>query len=357
MGHGKRWGLLLAAGLALATLIPDAQSSECVHRLWPAKVDQPAATFASSIPPDLLARILNKATIDAKRTPAPVRRLASAGISKPDDPELVESRRAFGDSDRAVILALAWRATSNQPWLDGATRILLAWSNVNHPTGHPIDETRLDGMLWAYDLIRCQLQFADRTAIENWFSQMREAKRRWVFGERTALNNHRTHQLKMLIALQALLSPGELAELRSQATGHASTNLPSPEGVSRDFTERGALRYHVYNLEAWIEIALTGACCEDAVERAYAFMLARLRDHPDATEFENSSAPIDRERAQAGFSYAQRRSYDVARTERVMTGYATMHSRKSSVAFPDSHRISSGQLWRLARLHLWEPRQ
>jgi Alginate lyase len=350
-----RWRSQIVAGLALVMIGTSAAANTCASRLWPPALPESADAFANRLPLDLRGRILLAARYDASQAPAPVARLASAGVLPADDPRLLASRRAFRDADRVVLLALAWRMTSHREWLASAMRTLLEWSAVNQPTGHPIDETRLDGMLWGYDLLRCDLPTADRAVIEAWFARLREAKRRWTFGATTTHNNHRTHQLKMQLALQAMLDPGNLSELRAAAERHAKVNLADPHGASIDFVERDALHYHVYNLEAWIEIGLVSACCADAIDRSFAFMLKRLRDHPGAVEFQGSRARIDHDRAQAGFGYAQRRPYDAKRAERAVIGYATLGAANGDAQVPAHPTVqSSGQLWRAARYHLWK---
>lgn len=348
-----RW---IALGFSAAVLFPGIAVGTCAPRLWSVAEVAGAREFASTLPSDLRNRITHAAGKEATEMPAPLTRLASAGITQLDDTGLRASHRAFRDADRVALLAVAWRLGGNQHWLASARQTLLAWSAVNQPTGHPIDETRLDGFLWGYDLMRCALSLADRTAIEGWFARLRDAKRDWKFGPNTAINNHRTHQLKMLAALQALLEPEHLDDLRASVERHARINLADASGASMDFIERDALHYHVYNLEAWIEIALVTGCCAEPIAQSHAFMLKRMREHGDAIEFERSRAAIDRERAKAGFRYAQPGPYDPKRAEGALIAYATLQVRRGAAKSPIdawSDARASSLLWRLARLHFW----
>ncbi len=119
----------------------------------------------------------------------PVPRLSSAGRTKISDPVLMASREALEDGDKAAILALTYRLTGNRSYLHQARDILTGWATINNPTGHPIDETRLDGMIWAYDLLACDLQEQDKSQILNWFERMYVKKMAWEFGPITSFNN------------------------------------------------------------------------------------------------------------------------------------------------------------------------
>lgn len=340
----------------LCTLTNAAQNQQCHTVLWPASLPADSAKFSAALGPAVREQLLDMAQAQRKRAPAPVAHTASAGSSDPNSTALKDTRAAFQDADRAAVFALAWRATAQAEWLNKLAEMLVAWSQVHQPSGHPIDETRLDALLWAYDLTRCALPAEQRHGIDAWLQRLLDAKRRWQFGDRTAHNNHRTHQEKMLLALERLLQPDAVAAEIAIIQAHQRINLAAVDGASLDYLERDALHYHVYDLEAWTEIELLSGCCMPALERSYGFLLKRLHDFPDAVEFAHSTAPIDRRRAEAGFAYAQQHPYDPRNSARVTIAFATLGSPlvpEEALNQAKAQANSSGDVWRLARMRLW----
>jgi len=258
--------------------------------------------------------------------PSPVKSLHSAGVADKNDPDLKASRRAFRASDNAAIAALAFAAFGELRYFNYARNTLLSWSEINIPTGHPIDETRLEGFLWAFDLVSANLRIDDAQSIRTYFRAMRTAKRRWKFGPKTQYNNHKTHHLKMLILLDRVLDDKQaLAIDTAAARAHLDRNINKKTGVSIDYIERDALYYHVYNLEAWLEIALLTECCISEVRSAFRFTADKLLNNDFDGEFLQSEAKIDRQRGRSGFEYAKRNSrYDVKRVARAILSYSTV---------------------------------
>lgn len=258
--------------------------------------------------------------------PAPIKSLRSAGVVDKNSSELKASRRAFRDADNAAVAALAYVAFGEIRYLNYVKNVLLSWSKVNIPTGHPIDETRLEGLLWAFDLVSTELSNEDALFIRDYFRAMLTAKRHWKFGPKTKNNNHKTHHLKMLILLDRILNDQQamamdLADVRA----HLGINLDKQSGVSIDYIERDALYYHVYNLEAWLEIALLTECCIPEVRAAFRFTADQLLSNKLDGEFLHSQAPIDQQRGRSNFEYAKRNSrFNVKRAARSILSYSTI---------------------------------
>lgn len=276
----------------------------CESRVWPtASLDH--ATLAE-VPAAMRARLLHAANSDLAVPPAPVETLRSAGVVDPQDRQLIATRRAFQDANHAVTLALAYRFSGDARYLQSLSRLFSAWAQVNKPTGHPIDETRLDGLLWAYDAVRCALPAADANTFERWLMTLQEKKAQWQFGPSSQRNNLRTHHLKMrLLLARALNDASLLTALTAEAEAHARINIDETTGASIDYRERDAVHYHNYDMAAWNEIVLLSGCCKARVQRGNEF-LADLIERDDLhNEFAGSVASIDQRRAAAGFDYAR----------------------------------------------------
>ena len=314
-------------------------------------------TDPGALRPAVRARVLREAGAALGRAPRPVPTLASAGGADRADPRSVASRAAFEDADDAVLLALAWRATGAERYRTAAVARLLAWALVNAPTGHPVDETRLDGLVTAYVLVGATLGPAEELPIRAWLTTMRDRKAAWVFGPRTRDNNHHTHQLKMRVLLDAALGDTvRLAADTLEAEAHAARNLDERTGESVDLRERDALYYHAYDLDAWLEIHLVTGCCAAPVTAAFRLLERRILAGETGGEFEASVSPLDAARARAGFGYgAPGSTFDAARaTHAILTFYTgpDAHSNPFALSAAD---VGRRDLYPLARYQSWLP--
>ncbi len=272
------------------------------------------------------------------------------------DARLRATRAALRDADRAAVLALAYRVDAAKANLAAARDLLVSWANVNVPTGQPIDESKLDEMVWAYDLVRCDVSRADRDAIERWLRHLLAKKDAWQFGPGSDRNNHHTHQLKLQILIAAALN--DTARVRNylaQAREHARVNLDARDGVSQDYRERDALHYHAYNLEAWSEIELVTPCCGDAVAASAHFLWRKIVAGDVDHQFASSQVAIDQRRADAGHAYLADR-YDSARATRAALVFFTGRCAPPDTAIRallDSGNDNSRFLFFAVRRALW----
>jgi len=324
--------------------------------LWPsaAAIIQGKDVSSKDFEP-VRAEVLQAASHAVQLGPAPVKALHSSGVSDKQDPEFQATRRAFQDADRAALMAIAYRLTNAKEYLEGTRKFLAEWATTNAPTGQPIDETRIDGFLWAYDLVREKLSVEDQNLITVWFTRWRDANRSWKPGPTTANNNHMTHHLKIALMLDRVLGDSEsYARDLEAAQQHLDANLGPADGASLDFHERDALHYQAFDLEAWEEIALLSGCCEKNVDRAFDFLVNKSSD-TSHVEFAKSTAAIDRKRAAAGFEYAEKHRFQLKDAARAVFAYATLPGRDvpSKVWQAALDGKKQDNLFYLARYYLW----
>ncbi|MFZ5476265.1 MAG: alginate lyase family protein [Myxococcota bacterium] len=306
---------------------------------------EPAGWGASpaELLPETRARVVAEADRALRRPARPVARLASAGSDDLGDPAVAASREAFEDADDAVLLALAFRATGEPRYRDGARGRLVDWAATHVPTGNPVDETRLDALIHARALLD-----EDDDDVRGWLARMRDAERAWRLGPRASVNNHRTHQLKMLLLLdEALGDAGAFAADRAAAEAHAAVNLDARTGESVDLRERRALYYHAYDLDAWLEIALLTQCCAAPVTSAWRLLERRLLAGDTRGEFVGSTEPLDAARANAGYGYGD--AFDPRRATHALLTFHTW----TRTATPLPAKVERRDLYALARYQSW----
>ena len=289
--------LFFSAGYTMAA------TAVCRPLLWPSK--SPINNPSLSIPQSNTVELQAWSDKFIRQPAHPIAVLSSSGRINIKDSTLIASRKSVEDADKAAVLALTYRLTRNVDYLNKARTILTSWASINNPTGNPIDETRLDGMIWAYDLIACDLPATDKALIIRWFEQIRAMKIAWTFGPITSTNNYRIHQLKMLLLLdKVLLHNQDWVNDKISADTFSTINLDPESGMSIDYLQRSALYYQNYVMQPWLEISLITGCCSQAIKRGFTFLSDKILSHETTNEFSDSSANIDALRAKGGFSYA-----------------------------------------------------
>jgi len=228
------------------------------------------------------------------------------------DPLKQESRASLEDMRKLYALGYAYAATTNRAYGAAARRIILSWAQVNQPSGVPVDETKLEPLLVAYDLTRPVFSSGERTIVEDWLRRMaslelQSARTNLV----TTMNNWNSHRLKIVGLIAFLLEDQKLIEEAVRGfKKQVEVNL-YPDGSSFDFHQRDALRYHCYDLEPLLVLAIAaqqngiglysyqasnGACLAKAVS----FLVPYCDGTKTHAEWVHSKVKFDRQRAVAG---------------------------------------------------------
>ena len=138
-----------------------------------------------------------------------------------------------------------------------ATEYLVAWAKINHPQGEPINDTKLDNVLAAYDMLRPEMKTADKQVIDAWLTTMADAEIKSAKkGRATSMNNWNSHRLKVVGEIGLVLDNKKFTDYAVRGLRlQIDTNL-NADGSSWDFHERDALHYHAYDLEPMLTLAI-----------------------------------------------------------------------------------------------------
>ncbi len=308
---------------------------------------------------DWQKNILQKAEKNIDIKSSAIKTLTSSGITDATDERLKITRKSLRDAETTSILSLAFFISDKPAYLEKAKELLLDWAKTYKSNGHPINETRLEGFLWSYDLLRCYFSLDEQKIINSWLKEIQIAKHKWKFGPTSFQNNLQTHQLKMLLMLDRLLDDeASLKSDRETLQVHLVNNLQE-DGMSYDYKERNALHYHLYNLEPWLEIALLEPEYKSSVNKAYDFLIKQIKDGNIHNQFVNSKQNIDKKRAAGGFSYAKKGgSFDPKRIARSVIVHSTVN-RLALNDKPESKyltkKLIKKNIFFIARDSLWKP--
>ncbi|MES2417449.1 MAG: alginate lyase family protein [Bacteroidota bacterium] len=186
--------------------------------------------------------------------PNPADTILTEGILQ-GDPRKTKTWKSLEDMQKVYALSLAYKVTGAAKYLNKANDFLFAWATHNQPQGNPINDTNLDRIIFAYDLLKTDLSADANRVISFWLNRVatqemktfREATANK--GSRKSFNNWNSHRIKAIVQVATALADKKLENFIVQAyLMQISQNLKS-DGSSFDFHERDALHYHIYDVD------------------------------------------------------------------------------------------------------------
>ena len=246
--------------------------------------------------------------------PNPIERITSEGLLA-GNPDKVKSLKAVEDADKLYALALVYKVDGNKAYLAKAADYLLAWANTNKSTGDPIDETKLEALYSAYDMIRDKVPADVRKAVDNWLNSIADGEINSKYaqpGKGTAINNWNSHRIKIIAMISYTLhNKSNYSLIQHELEKQIAINL-FPDGSGRDFEDRDALHYHIYTLEPLLSAITTiyRATGKDyfnyesptgsSIRKSVDFLVPFVNGEKTHGEFLNSKSSFDRARAKNG---------------------------------------------------------
>jgi hypothetical protein len=254
-----------------------------------------------------------KAAADAlTATPNPIAEVLSQGLLA-GAPRKTASLKAVEDAYKTYALALVYKLSGKKEYLDKAGSFLTAWAKLNKSNGDPINDTKLEDMVTAYDLLRNDMKAEDRALTDTWMHQIADAEVNSASakaGRGTAINNWNSHRIKMITLIAyALHDDSYNNTIATELEKQLNVNL-NPDGTTHDLMERDAFHYQTYDIEPLLSAAIAiyratgknystwqtanGSSIKKCVDYVMPFMTGE-KTHP---EFVNSKVAFDLKRAQ-----------------------------------------------------------
>lgn len=244
--------------------------------------------------------------------PNPIAEILSQGLLA-GDPRKTAGLKSVEDAGKIYALALAYKVLDDRKLLDKATEYLLAWAKNNKATDDPINETKIEDMVTAYDLVRNDISLADRSVVDAWMHAKANAQleSRYAKGSKgTAINNWNSHRIKMVTLIAYTLHDTSYnSAITRELERQLNVNL-NPDGTTDDFIERDAFHYQTYDLEPLISacIAIYRATGKNyftwktangsSIKKCVDYMAPFMTGEKTHAEFVKSTVPFDVKRAQ-----------------------------------------------------------
>ena len=308
----------LLALLALAWAASRVESQE----IAPSPERLAAILRSSQAAADSFAPILEGAQNALGTPPCPVAVIVSEGHLK-SDPEKEKSLRSLRDMEKIAALGPAAGAILRRPEYSAKAReFILAWAGTTHSTGDSINDTKLEPVFVAYDLLRSEFSERERATVEGWLREIiaRETTIHPLI--RAKHNNSLSHRLKVIgLCAFVLKDETEIAHVASLFEAQIGADL-LPDGSSFDFHERDALHYHCFTLEPMLRLALAfrghghdfyrlAGANGASLEKSVKFLVPYCMGQESHREFVQSRNAFDRARGGAGeVGYVAGRLFD-----------------------------------------------
>ncbi len=257
-------------------------------------------------------RIKEQAEAALKEEPNPAPVIASEGKLK-GDPAKIATRHSLEDMGRAEALGWAFAVTGDSRFGNKARAYVLAWARTNEPDGDPINETKLEPMLTACDLVAAGFQPAEKQVVDAWVRKIADAlaAHQKRASKATSFNNWHSHRLKITGLCGWLLADKALIDRAVDGYREQIGRNLQPDGSSFDFHERDALHYHCYDLEPLLTLAMLArvhgidlysytAANGASLGKAVAFLVPYCDGSQTHAEFVNSKVAFDKKRAEDG---------------------------------------------------------
>ena len=244
--------------------------------------------------------------------PNPIDTIISEGHLS-TDPKKIKTVKSLADMNKVYALAYTYQITRNPVYKARCIEYLIAWASVNHSTGNPINDTKLDPLLEAYDLIKDEMTKKETERMSGWLHEIADAEitnPRFASGRKSADNNWNSHRIKVVGNIAYVLNDKKYQQFTDTALQKQILKNLYPDGSGMDFEERDALHYHIYTLEPLLKIAIVikrangkdyfvyESPSGSSIEKSVAFLLPYVKGDKVHHEFTNSKTAFDRQRAE-----------------------------------------------------------
>jgi hypothetical protein len=167
-----------------------------------------------------------------------------------------ESEQAMRDWDAARDLAVGYCVTSNTAYLDHADAIIDAWLKSFQPNFNPVDETRLEQLFLAADILGEAMPRPLYTAWQAFAAKLSTGYLAEIDKHATAADGRQSQRIKLAaMAAYVTADTGAIGHVESAFTAQLGANVQS-DGTVADYAKNDALHSVVFDLEPLVVAAL-----------------------------------------------------------------------------------------------------
>lgn len=190
-----------------------------------------------------------------------------------------------------------------------ASDAIVAWTTINQPSGNPISENPLIPLLQSIDLMLPLFTPDQQFQALEWTRSLGERGEALFAAmsprDTRLVNNWNSWHLAIQGMVGTITNDADLnARTRVEVHWQISQNI-NADGSTLDFRQRDALHYHLYDLQALVDLVsftdgLVSVEDEAAIERALDFIEPYFSGQQQHFEFVTSTVLFDQQRRDAG---------------------------------------------------------
>jgi hypothetical protein len=249
------------------------------------------------------------ANLALNQHPDPVDTLISEGHLA-TDLKKIHTQKSLADLSKIYALAYTYRITNKHIYLNKCMEFISSWAKVNQAVANPINNTKLEPLFEAYDLVKDDIPSVDRKLTNAWLTRIASAEiNNPRMNREGSFNNWNSHRIKIVGEIAYILDDDKLKlYVDSMMKWQIQRNLYA-NGSGMDFIERDALHYHAYTLEPLLSVATVikrgrginyytyVSASGSSIEKSVDFFLPYATGEKTHAEFVNSTVAFDRKRA------------------------------------------------------------
>ncbi|WP_160292132.1 alginate lyase family protein [Pedobacter lusitanus] len=257
-------------------------------------------------------RLKSLADLALQQQPNPIDTIISEGHLA-NDPKKIITQKALADLPKIYALAYSYRISNQKIYLKKSMEYILAWAGTNHGTGNPINDSKLDPLLEAYDLIKDEFRTNENGIVTAWLTRLAAAEisnPRFRSAKKSVYNNWNSHRIKVVANIAYILNNKAYQAFADTSIKTQILKNLYADGSGMDFEDRDALHYHIYTLEPLLKTAIlikraTGvdyfnylSPSGSSVQKSVGFLIPFVTGEKKHQEFLNSKTPFDKKRAE-----------------------------------------------------------
>ncbi|WP_247237732.1 alginate lyase family protein [Telluribacter sp. SYSU D00476] len=234
------------------------------------------------------------------------------------NPDRIQTTESLKDLDKVAVWLSAWYGTQEAVYANKIKGYLLAWVDTYQPTGNPINENKLEPLVYSYQVLKKYFSKEEKRQVDQWLTKLAEAEMAFP---RIPENNWKAKHIKLVGTIGLVLQkPQYVAYAQEQFKTYIDRALYA-DGTSRDLIERDALSYHVSGLDPLLIYALTVEQLGDkqdhfrpftyqspeggSIQKSIDYVVPYARKEKVHKEWVNTKVELDRQRAKAGLEHYQ----------------------------------------------------
>lgn len=237
------------------------------------------------------------------QAPNPINKIDSIGRLR-GDPVKEKTLEALEDMKALEKLYFAYLLSEELRYRDKITEFLMAWIKKLKSDGDPINDTKIEPLLYAIDLLKKDLPQHYKKEVNGFLTHLLKQNFNSYLKspENQITHNFHSHRIKIIGMCAFLLNDNFYLNWAKTELKNQLDRLIDDQGKTVDFVKRNALHYHCYTLEPLLKLNIifdkenknfSLENYRSKFQKSIAFLLPYMKQEIIHREFEGTKTPFD----------------------------------------------------------------